>query len=119
MDIKNLKVNLESKILESEKVILVPHNNIDFDAMASTLGLYLITKKLKKSSHIVISDPAYKIDYGVQMIIDEVKNDFSIINKDKYSALYTPNDLIVLTDVNKDYLTFLNNEIKKYLLIKL
>lgn len=113
MDIKNLKINLETKILESEKIILIPHNNIDFDAMASTLGLSLVAKKLKKPSHIVISDPSYKIDYGVQMIIDEVKNNFSIINSEMYRTLNNPNDLIVLADVNKDYLTFLNNEIKQ------
>lgn len=113
MDIKNLKVNLETKILGSNQVILIPHNNIDFDAIASTIGISLIAKKLKKPSHIIVADPAYKIDYGVQMIIDEAKSNFSIINSEKYSTIKSADDLFVLTDVNKDYLVCLSNELKK------
>ena len=37
---------MEQKILESENIVIVPHNNIDFDAMASALGISLIAKKL-------------------------------------------------------------------------
>lgn len=108
--IKNLKVNLESKILGSNNnVVIVPHIGIDFDAIGSAIGLSLIVKKLKKVPIIVIDDPIYKIDYGVQLIIDEAKNNFQILNREKYLQHQTPKDLFVLTDVNKEYLVCLKD----------
>ena len=111
IDIKNLKINIEQKILESDNVVIVPHNGIDFDAIGSALGLSLIAKKLKKTSCIVVNDPVYKIEHGVQLIIDEVKKDFTIVNHDKYLKSKTENDLYILTDVNKSYLISVNEEI--------
>lgn len=40
-DIKNLRVNLESKILNSKNVIIVPHIGIDFDAFASAIRRFI------------------------------------------------------------------------------
>lgn len=108
--IKDLKVNLESKILNSEKVIIVPHNGIDFDAIGSAIGLSLIVKKLQKISHIVIDDPIYKMDHGAKLVLDQAKNNYSIINKEKYLQLANSNDLYILTDVNKSYLVSLSKE---------
>lgn len=111
--IKNLKINMEQKILSSEKVVIVPHNGIDFDAIASAFGLSLISAKLKKSSYILVNDPLYKIDHGVQLIIDEAKKNFTIINLDKYLQIRNPEDLFILTDVNKKYLVSLKDELKR------
>ena len=115
-EIKNLKVNLESKILESNNVVIVPHIGIDFDAIGSSIGLGLIVKKLKKVPYIMIDDLIYEVDHGVQVIIEEIKNDFHIINKEKYLQMANSNDLMLLTDVNKEKLIFLkdtiNNESK-------
>ena len=107
--IKNLKVNMEQKILSSDNVVIVPHNGVDFDAIGSAIGISMIAKKFKKPSCIVIDDPIYKIDHGVQIIIDESKKDFTIINKEKYLQNKGLNDLLVLTDVNKSYLISLND----------
>lgn len=115
-EIKNLKVNLESKILESNNVVIVPHIGIDFDAIGSSIGLGLIVKKLKKVPYIMIDDLIYEVDHGVQVIIEEIKNDFHIINKEKYLQMANSNDLMLLTDVNKEKLICLkdtiNNESK-------
>ena len=43
--IKDLRVNLESKILSCKKVVIVPHNRIDFDAFASAISISLIADK--------------------------------------------------------------------------
>jgi len=101
LDIKNLKVNLESKILASDKVIIIPHKGIDLDAIGSAIGLTLIADKLKKKSHILVDDPVYNMDHGVEVIIKEAKENTSIINKDKYEQIREENDLFILTDVNK------------------
>lgn len=102
--IKNLKVNMEQKILLADNVVIVPHNVVDFDAIGSAIGLSMIAKKLKRPSCIVVNDPPYKIDQGVQAIIEEAKKDFNIINKDKYLQNKSENDLFILTDVNKSNL---------------
>ena len=44
-EIRNLKVNLESKILKAKNVVIVPHMGIDFDAFASAIGISLISSK--------------------------------------------------------------------------
>lgn len=110
--IKNLKVNLESKILESgNNVVIVPHIGIDFDAIGSAIGLSLIVKKLKKVPIILVDDLTYKVDSGVQLIIDEFKNNVQILNKEKYLQINNPNDLFILTDVNKENLVCLKEEL--------
>ena len=109
--IKNLKINMEQKILSCDNVVIVPHNGVDFDAIGSAIGVSLIARKLKKPSCIEVDDPIYKIDHGVQIIIDEAKKDFTIINKEKYLQNKGLNDLFVLTDVNKSYLISLNDNL--------
>jgi len=109
LDIDNLRVNFESKVLESGKVILVPHKVADFDAIGSAIGLSLAVSKLKKTSMIIIDDKTYELDRGVYSIIKESKSEHNIMTKSKYlSTLMTndmsTNDLFIMTDVNKSYL---------------
>lgn len=111
--IKNLKVNLEQKILQTNKVVIVPHNGVDYDALASSIGLSLISKKLKRESVIVIDDPIYKIDHMVQSIIEEEREKHSIINRERYLQMLDSDDLFILTDVNKSYLVSLKEEMKR------
>ena len=111
--IKNLKIYLDSLENSSSKgnLIIVPHNNVDFDAIASAIGFSLIAKKLNKEPFIVVNDCLYNIDQGVHLIIDEAKKNFSIINRDKYLQFKSDSDLIVLVDVNKKYLISLKDDI--------
>lgn len=104
IEVKDLKNDIESKIINSEKVLFIPHKNADFDAIGSAIGLSLIPKKLKKQSYIIMNDPMYAVDPGVKIIVDEVKKEYDIINNDKYKSIAHPNDLFILTDVNKKYL---------------
>lgn len=106
LDIKNLKLNLENKILSSDKVIVVPHKGIDFDAIAASIGMTLIAERFKKPSHILVGDPIYSMDHGVQVIIAGEKVDTSIINHDRYGQIKDPDDFFVLADVNKKNLIY-------------
>ena len=111
--VKDLKVNLESKILSCKKVVIIPHNRIDFDAFASAIGISLIADKLKKHSVIVMDDPVYNIDSSVKNVIDKARKKYNIINKEKYLSEKENNDLIILTDTNKSNLICLEEEIKE------
>lgn len=117
IDIKNLKVNLENKIIESDKVIIMPHIDADFDAIASSMGISLISDKLKKNNHILVGDPIYKLDHGVQTIIESIKDSYSIIDLEKYKQEKTHSSLNILCDVNKPKLTFVKEFDKNHLVI--
>jgi c-di-AMP phosphodiesterase-like protein len=108
-DINNLRVNFESKVLASSRVVLVPHKTADFDAIGSAIGLSLAVSKLKKASVIIVDDKAYELDRGVYSIIKDSRSEHNIMTKAKYLSTITSNDgstndLFVMTDVNKSYL---------------
>ena len=112
MEIKNLKVTLDEKILAAPKVLIVPHNQVDFDAIGSSIGLSLVVKKLKKHPMILVNDSSYQIDYGVKSIIDDVSKEIEIVNKSKYSEMKEEDDLYILSDVNKKYLISIDEYLK-------
>lgn len=111
MNIKNLKLNLEKILNESEKAIIVPHNRADCDAIASALGISLYAKKLKKPSYILMNDPV-PADFSVGKMIDETRKDYNIINLNKYKKITDDNDCFILTDVNKNNLICANEFLK-------
>ena len=111
--VKDLRINLQSKILTCKKVIIVPHNRIDFDAFASAVGISLIADKLQKHSVILIDDPIYNIDSSVKNVIDSTRKKYNIINKEKYLSIKDDDDLIILTDTNKSNLICLEEEINQ------
>jgi len=111
-NIKILKDILEQKILGANNVVIVPHNSVDFDAIGAAIGIALIAKKYKKPYFIVVNDPVYKIDHGVQLIIDEAKKEMPIVSKERYMQSYKADDLFILVDVNKPYLVSLHDKLK-------
>ena len=111
--IKDLKVNLESKILSSKNVVIVPHNRIDFDAFASAVGISLIVEKLERQSMILVDDPIYNLDSSVKGVIDDARKKFNIVNKEKCIKTFDDDDLVILTDVNKSNLICLSEQLKE------
>ena len=109
-DITNLRVNLENKILTSNKTIVLPHKNLDFDAIGSALGVSLVSRSLDKDSLIIVDDKRYDLDRAVKYIVDDTKEEYNIINTCRYGKrCIDENDLYVLTDVNKRYMIPSNN----------
>lgn len=112
-DIKKFKEVLEQKILEANNIVIVPHNSVDFDAIGAATGLAHIAKKYKKPYYIVVNDPVYKIDHGVQLIIDDAKKEMTIVSRERYLQNATSDDLFILVDVNKPYLVSLHDKLKE------
>lgn len=104
--IRNLKVNLNRMIRHSDRLIIFPHVDLDFDAIASSLGVSLLSEKLKKESHILIGDRIDKLEDGLQEIIEDVRKDHSIIRLDQYDTIKTPDTLNVICDTNKPVRTY-------------
>lgn len=101
MDIKNLKLNIEQRVLGTKRVVIVPHNRIDFDAIGSALGLAVIVRKMNAVPLIVVNDNIKEMQRGIQIIMEDVSKDFEIISKDKYLEMKDDDDVYILTDVNK------------------
>ena len=101
MDIKNLKLNMEQRVLGVKRVVIVPHNRIDFDAIGSALGLAAIVKKMNGVPLIVVNDNIKEMQRGIQIIMDDVSKDYEIISRDKYLEMKEDDDVYILTDVNK------------------
>ena len=112
INIKDLRSDLDYKLHDSKQMIIIPHNKVDFDAIASAIALSLVGNKNKKDSHIIVNDAPHQLERGCKIIMDEAKNNFSIINKEKYEKTHTVDDLFVLTDVNKRYLVSIPEYIK-------
>lgn len=99
--IKDLKLYMTDRIINASKVIIVPHNKPDFDAIGSAAGITLIAKKLKKESRIIVNDNIDTINNGARVIIEELNNSNDlVINKEIYKGTKDKNDLFILTDVN-------------------
>ena len=107
MEINKLKEALENKIIDSEKVVIIPHNSMDFDAIASAIGLSLASSYFNKDSFISY-DSNFSFDSGVDIIFNESYSKYNIISKDEYLNIMDNNDLYILTDVNKHSLISFN-----------
>ncbi len=101
MDIKNLKLNMEQRVLGAKRVVIVPHNRIDFDAIGSALGLAAIVKKMNGVPLIVVNDNIKEMQRGIQIIMNDVSKDYEIVSRDKYLEMREDDDVYILTDVNK------------------
>lgn len=102
----NLKANLEQKILQSDKVIIVPHIEADFDAIASSVGMSMIVDHFNKENHVLIGDTLCKLNNGTQAMIEECQERFPIIGLPEYEKIKSDNDFNILCDVNKPKLTY-------------
>ena len=103
IDIKELKDKVEYNINKTDKTIIVPHNGVDCDAIASSIGLSLLARKYKKDCDIVMNDSPSSIDSSIKELIEKEKKNFNIINLNKYCSIASKNDGFILSDVNKDY----------------
>ncbi len=102
LNIKNLRLVLDQKLQNTKRVIIIPHLYPDFDAIGSAIGLSLIASKYKKESFILLDYPTYTIDAGVKMIIDSSEeNGIKYLDKSEYSKVKSPDNVMILTDVNK------------------
>lgn len=112
LNVRNIKSVLEQKILEANNVVIIPHNGVDFDAIGAAIGIALIAKKYKKEHYIIVNDPIYKIDHGVQLVIDEAKHEFAIVTKERYLQSHKADDLFILVDVNKSSMICIHDKLK-------
>lgn len=111
---RGFRSSITDIILKYDKVFICAHDNLDLDAISSSIGLYILCKKLKKECYIVIDEHFEEIEAGVRKVIDKERNKISFINIDKYLELASSNDLLIATDVNKSNRIILKDYLNKF-----
>lgn len=100
-----LKPTLEMLMREDDAVFIVPHNRPDFDAIGASIAMALIVgKKYKKKNYIVINDDYLKLPMDIRKVIDDISTRYHVIKVEDINALQTDKSLMIMVDVNKDYL---------------
>ena len=70
--VKDLRCVLDNSIKKSSNVFIVGHNEPDFDAIGSAIGLQVYAKNIGKKAYIVVEDT--DLEPGVKKIIEEKFN---------------------------------------------
>lgn len=113
-ELKEFKRKIKEKIENCDQVFITTHKNPDLDAIASTLGISLIANKFKKKSYIIMDDAIDHLNAGVLAIIDAVSNDFEIITTTMYDEIKSNNDILFITDTNKNNLVWCADYLQEF-----
>lgn len=111
--IKELSERLEENIDGASKVFIVGHNNPDYDAIGSALGIATIVKFLGKDAYI-INDGLSKLDLGVQNILAANSSYYNIITLEDFRKLVDDDSMLITTDVNKKYMVSVRDDLRSF-----
>lgn len=112
--IKELSERLEENIDGASKVFIVGHNNPDYDAIGSALGIATIVKSLGKDAYIIINDGLSKLDLGVQNILAANSSYYNIITLEDFRKLVDDDSMLITTDVNKKYMVSVRDDLRSF-----
>lgn len=113
-DIKKLKDILELEITNSSNVFVVAHNNPDFDAIGSSVGISCLANYYGKDAYIVVDDPITSLQSGIKKMIDEYKKDYNFIKKKGIAKYINQDSILIVTDVNKVNMISIGNKLKDF-----
>ena len=112
--IKELSERLEENIDGASKVFIVGHNNPDYDAIGSALGIATIVKFLGKDAYIINNDGLSKLDLGVQNILAANSSYYNIITLEDFRKLVDDDSMLITTDVNKKYMVSVRDDLRSF-----
>ena len=112
--IEELSERLEENIDGASKVFIVGHNNPDYDAIGSALGIATIVKFLGKDAYIIINDGLSKLDLGVQNILAANSSYYNIITLEDFRKLVDDDSMLITTDVNKKYMVSVRDDLRSF-----
>lgn len=113
-ELKLFRDSFLNSVRSSSKVFIVGHNEPDFDAIGSAIGIRALAKSFEKEAYIIVNDDALSLEPGVKKIIDEYKEKYNIITLNEAKELIDDNSLLVVTDTNKDYLVSVKDDLDEF-----
>ena len=105
MALNDLKKILDAKITNASSIFITPHINADYDALASSIAMSIIIKKLGKDSYFIMNDDILKMDWGMKTIFEETKAILKPISPALSQQLMDKNSLLIAMDMNGSHLT--------------
>lgn len=102
--IKTLLEMFKDTILTSSNIFIVGHDEPDYDAIASAIGLSELCQNFGIDSYIIVDDNDIELEPGVKQIIDKEKENHNIINLDRFNELRDNMSSLITTDTNNQSL---------------
>lgn len=102
MKIISQKRALNRAVRKSKCIFLMAHKDLDLDALGSCIGMYMLLKKRRKKSYIIIDDVNHEL--GVEKVLKELEGCLKMIkSKDLEKYLYPrqSKNLLMILDTNK------------------
>lgn len=96
--IDNLKGSLISNLDKAFKVFIIPHNNMDFDALASSIALSDICQHLGIDNYIVTNDKPKNMKPSFREVYLNLKTKYNFINSEGLDKIKTRDSLFIVTD---------------------
>ena len=115
MSIINERRKINKSINKAKHVFLMARKDLDLDALGSSIGMYMILKRRKKKSFIVIDDKAH--EPGVEKVLRELDGVIEVIkseNIDEYLFPKEDKNLLIILDTNKTELVQAPELLKKF-----
>ena len=92
-------------IKKANTIFLMSHKDLDLDALGSCIGMYLLLKKHRKKSYIIVDDKEHEL--GVKKVLKELDGCIDIIKSDDIDKFLSDNknkNLLIILDTNKQEL---------------
>lgn len=96
--VNRLKTTLVSCLNETDKVFIVPHNNMDFDALASSIAISDTCSFYGIDSCIVTNDNPSDMKPSFRELYLELEKKYKFIDTDEYERNKKDNSLVIITD---------------------
>ena len=113
LNIRELKSELITEIIKSNKVFIIGHKSPDFDSIASCIGIQKIASTYGEA-YIIVDDDASRIEAETKKIIDNNRTKYNIINKNQAEKLIDSNSLLIVVDTNKEYMISVENILDRF-----
>lgn len=115
MSIINERRKINKALNKAKTVFLMAHKDLDLDALGSSIGMYMILKRRKKKSYIIIDDKTH--EPGVEKVLRELDGVIDVIKSENIEEYLFPKEdknLLIVLDTNKSELVQAPDLLKKF-----
>lgn len=106
-ELDSLKINLDRYFDFVDNVYVVPHQNMDFDALGAATAMCELALNQGKRCFIVVDDEEELMEYNLRKVYNTLKVRYCFITTDMLNEIRINPDreLTCIVDINKPYLT--------------
>ncbi len=109
----DFRAKLDTDLKNCSNVFIIGHNEPDFDAIGSAIGLYAIAMHYDKQAYIIVNDDEAKIEPGTKKIIDDNRDLIKFITRGEFLARINEKSLLIITDTNKSNMIAIKDDLDK------